>query len=334
MINFGTVPSGTTLYIPFTTYDAGGASVTMTGLAVTDIEIFKDGSTTQRASDAGYELLDTDGIDFDGITGLHGFSIDLSDDTDSGFFAVGSWYWVVVSSVTVDGQTVSFVAATFRVGPPEITLGYTPVDDAGMRAAVGLSSANLGAQLTSIVEDTGTTLPAQVSALNDISAADVWAAATRTLTAGTGIGFPTSAAIAAAVLDEATSGHTTAGTLGKAIIDILADTGELQGDLADGGRLDLLIDSIITAIAALPDAAAINAEVVDALATDTYAEPGSVPAATASLAAKVGFLAALARNKLTQTASTQAIRNDADSGNIATRSVSDDGTTYTQSEWS
>lgn len=124
MLNLGAVPAGTVLYIPFASYNAAGASVTLTGLAVTDVEIYKNGSTTQRASDNGYTLLDTDGIDFDGVTGLHGFSIDLSDNTDSGFYAVGSWYWVIVSTVTVDSQTVTFIAAVFRIAPAEATAGY------------------------------------------------------------------------------------------------------------------------------------------------------------------------------------------------------------------
>ena len=125
MLNLGTVPAGSTLYIPFATYGGtNGESITCSGLAVTDIEIYKNGSVTQRASDAGFTLLDTDGIDFDGLTGIHGFSIDLSDNTDAGFYAVGSWYWVVVSSITVDSQTVNFVAAVFRVGPAESVTGY------------------------------------------------------------------------------------------------------------------------------------------------------------------------------------------------------------------
>ena len=129
MLCLGTVPASTTIYIPFATYDgATGASETCSGLAVTDIEIYKNGSATQRASDAGYTLLDTDGIDFDGITGINGFSVDLSDNTDAGFYAVGSWYWVVVSSITADSQTVNFVAAVFRIGPAEGTAGYQPVD--------------------------------------------------------------------------------------------------------------------------------------------------------------------------------------------------------------
>jgi hypothetical protein len=103
------------VYVPFHTFASTGASVTITGLAVTDIEIYRDGSATQRASDAGYALLDTDGIDFDGITGVHGFSIDLSDNTDAGFYAAGHEYWVVVASITVDAQVVNFVAATFSI---------------------------------------------------------------------------------------------------------------------------------------------------------------------------------------------------------------------------
>lgn len=116
-LHLGSVPAGSTIYIPFHTFDSNGASITLTGLLVGDIEIYKAGSVTQRSSDAGYVLLDTDGIDFDGITGLHGFSIDLADNTDAGFYAAGSFYMVAVSAVTVDTRTVNFWAATFFIGP-------------------------------------------------------------------------------------------------------------------------------------------------------------------------------------------------------------------------
>jgi hypothetical protein len=101
--------------------------VTLSGLAVTDVEIYKNGSTTQRASDAGVALLDTDGIDFDGLTGINGFAVDLSDNTDSGFYTVGGFYWVVVSSVTIDSQTVNFIAATFRIAEAEVATGRPSV---------------------------------------------------------------------------------------------------------------------------------------------------------------------------------------------------------------
>lgn len=76
-----------------------------------------------------------------------------------------------------------------------------------------------------------------VQALNDLSSADVNAACDTAL-ADYGANTttpPTAAAIADAVLDEALSGHVTAGSLGKAVADIetdataiLADTNELQ----------------------------------------------------------------------------------------------------------
>lgn len=77
----------------------------------------------------------------------------------------------------------------------------------------------------------------------------------------------------------------------------------------------------------------VNAEVVDALATDTYAEVSGVIAATSSIKDKINWMFALSRNKLTQTASSQALRNDADSANIATAALSDDGTTAIRAEF-
>jgi len=79
---------------------------------------------------------------------------------------------------------------------------------------------------------------------------------------------------------------------------------------------------------------AINAQVVDVLSTDTHAEASGVVGATASLKDAIVWLKTLARNKITQTATTQTLRNDADDGNIATATVSDDGTTATRGEFS
>ena len=117
-IHFGKVKPGTKLYIPFHTFssDDPAASMTITGLATSDIEIYKDGNEVQRASDAGYTLEATDGIDVDGITGIHEFSIDLADDTTANFFSAGSQYKVVVSSITLDAGVINFIAATFSIG--------------------------------------------------------------------------------------------------------------------------------------------------------------------------------------------------------------------------
>lgn len=184
----GTVPASTTLYVPFTTYAGStGASATCTGLAVTDVEIYKNGSTTQRSSDAGIALLDTDGIDFDAITGLHGFSIDLSDNTDSGFYAVGSWYWVVVSAITVDSQTVTFLAATFRIGPAESITGHPKTDVGGWLGTAPATPTVAGVPEVDITHLLGTAwLSPAVAGTPDVN---VHLIKSQTLTAAAGITF-------------------------------------------------------------------------------------------------------------------------------------------------
>lgn len=88
-------------------------------------------------------------------------------------------------------------------------------------------------------------------------------------------------------------------------------------------------------IAGLNDvsAAQVNTEVVDALNTDAYAEPGTgAPPATASIATKIGYLYKLMRNRITQTSTTLTVYNDdaTTAGQQAT--VSDNGTTYDRGE--
>jgi len=77
----------------------------------------------------------------------------------------------------------------------------------------------------------------------------------------------------------------------------------------------------------------VNAEVLDVLNVDTFAELSGIPAASSSIVDKVNWLFALARNKLTETSTTLTVRNDADSGDIAAATVSDDATTATRGEF-
>jgi len=196
------------------------------------------------------------------------------------------------------------------------------------------------------------------------AAADkVWSSATRTLTA-----FST--ALAVSVWDVLETAILTASSIGlkvknnldvvlstrasQASVDaVQADTDNIQTRIPTtlvGGRMDSSVGAMaantLTASALATDAvteiqsglstvttAQVNAEVVDALNVDTYAEPAAVPAATATLVAKIGWLAALARNKLTQTATTQTLRNDADNATIAASTISDDGTTFTRGKF-
>jgi len=111
---FGDFDTTETVYIPFNTFssDDPSASVTITNLAAADIEIHKDGSTTQRASDNGVTVT----IDFDSITGNHMVAIDLSDNSDAGYYANGSQYAVRMEGTTVDGATINAWIGSFSIG--------------------------------------------------------------------------------------------------------------------------------------------------------------------------------------------------------------------------
>ena len=371
MMNLGDFTTSETIYVPFATYDSNGASVTITGLAVTDIEIYKDGSTTQRSSDAGYALLDTDGIDFDGATGIHGFSVDLSDDTDTGFYASGSQFWLVVNAITVDSQTVRFVYY-FTIGRylKPTTSGRTLDVTTGGAAGIDWgnvenpsTSVNLSATITNLC-NTITTYTG-----NTVQTGDAFSR----------LGAPAGASVSADV--AAVKAETAS---------IVADTNELQTDWTDGGRLDLIIDAILVDTGTTLDAkidtidgivdtilvdtgttlpatlatidgivdailldtaeigaagagltdlggmsasmqAEVNAEVVDVITVDTIAELGSVPSSTPTLAVAAMLPYMALRNKIDVTASAKEIHNDAGTV-IVTKTLSDDGTTYSETK--
>lgn len=170
----------------FATFDGQlGGSLTMTGLALADIQVYKGTSMTQRSSTAGIVLLDTDGIDVDTTTGIHGFSIDTSDNTDAGFYVAGAFYTVVVASITVDAVTVNFVAGTFYLTPATSIAGQQKVDVGGWLGTapatptvngvpevdlthVAGSTTNvstLATDVQAIIVDTGTTLQAELDGI-------------------------------------------------------------------------------------------------------------------------------------------------------------------------
>lgn len=113
MQNFGIVQQGSTVRIMFVTRDgSGGAVAPSSAFGNEDIEIYKDGGATQRASDAGITMTSP----FDTVTGLHLLAIDLSDNTDPGFYSAGSTYHVTIQpDETVDSQTVVEVLAMFHI---------------------------------------------------------------------------------------------------------------------------------------------------------------------------------------------------------------------------
>jgi hypothetical protein len=167
------------------------------------------------------------------------------------------------------------------------------------------------ASIDAIETDTQTTIPAQITALNNVSATDIVTAGAITTAAG---------AVANVTTVATTTTNTDMRGTNGANTTVPDNTG-----ISDNGA----------AIAALNDVstAQVNAEVLDVLTVDTFAEPGSVPAATSSIKDKISWLFTMNRNKVTQTATTQSIKNDSGAGNIATAAVSDDATTYSRNEF-
>ena len=76
----------------------------------------------------------------------------------------------------------------------------------------------------------------------------------------------------------------------------------------------------------------VNAEVLDVLNVDTFAELSAPPAATSSIRAKLTWLFMWARNKSTETAIERKLYADDTTTVVSTEGVSDDGTTFTKDE--
>lgn len=93
----------------FGTNASAGASVNRTTAG--SIRVYKNTSVTERTSTAG--ITDTSG--FDSVTGLNAVSIDLSNNTDAGFYAAGNDYVVVLFGAVVDSQTVNVPLFQFSV---------------------------------------------------------------------------------------------------------------------------------------------------------------------------------------------------------------------------
>lgn len=109
MIDLGDFKAGATLDAMWDSNGQDGASITRS----TDgaLRVYKANSATQRSSSAGI----TDSEDFDALTGVHHLRIDLSDNTDAGFYAVGSTYHVVLVGAVIDTKTVNKVLYRFSI---------------------------------------------------------------------------------------------------------------------------------------------------------------------------------------------------------------------------
>lgn len=118
-------------------------------------------------------------------------------------------------------------------------------------------------------------------------------------------------------------GQATVVALTNTTIAAVAAVGDVVGDVQGSvlGNVDGSVGSVIGLNPALLDAAVstratpaqVNAEVLDVLNVDTFAEPAGVPAATATLVSKIGRLHQALRNEVTVDANTgkKQFHNDA-----------------------
>jgi hypothetical protein len=122
--------------------------------------------------------------------------------------------------------------------------------------------------------------------------------------------------------------HLTAINLPNQTMDIIGTlTGNLIGDVT--GNVDGTVAGQTPA-----DAADVNAQVLDVLNVDTFAEPGDeVPASTTSLVDKIGYLYKFLRNKIETTATKINVYDDAGTNVDQTATISDDATTFTRGEF-
>lgn len=357
------VPLGDTYYFKFTTRDFDtGAPQTLGGTPA--LSVYEENNLTQIT--AGITLT----ASYDSVTGLNDVAIVA---TSGNGYEVGKYYDVVITTGTVDTvSVVGEVVGHFRVGPAEdagagipdvnvthvgdtvqtagdlaalITTVDTVVDaidtltkaaGTGDLAAMKLAVDNietdtadmqpkLGTPVTSISADIATvdTEVGQIKTKTDYLPSATAGAAGGVFIAGTN-----------AATTVTTSFTTTfTGNLTGSVASVTGAVGSVTGAVGSvtgnvGGNVTGSVGSLGTT--AKQD---VNDQVADVVNTDTLAEVSGVPAANASLSAKVNWLFVLSRNKGTQTATTKTIRNDADSGDIATSTHTDDGTTFTRGEW-
>jgi hypothetical protein len=211
---------------------------------------------------------------------------------------------------TSDGAT--FVAGTggvdFRANQTGSLTGNVSGSVGSVTGAVGSVTGNVGGNVVgsvgSVVGAVGSVTGAVGSVTGNVGGNVLGSVASVTA------GVTLAAAAIQAIWDALTAALTTAGSIGK-----------------------LLVDNINATVSSRATPAQVNTEVVDALATDTYAEPGqAAPGATVTLAAKIGYLYKAWRNRTTQTDTQYSLYAD-DAVTVDQKATfSDNGTTADRGE--
>lgn len=302
-------------------------------IANTDIKLWKQGATTLASKNSG------------GATNIsNGVYYCVLDATDTDTLGGLDVFVHVAGALCVKQECVVLSAANYdaSISPATslLTVNATQLAGQTITAAAGVTFPTSVASPTNITAGTITT----VTTVTNQVTADVTAISGDTVAAnnaeaffdGTGyagtnnvIPLVTTTTTATNLTNAPTNGDLTA-TMKTSVTT--AATAATPTAAAVTGNVGGNVTGSIGSLAAQAKTD-VNAEVLDVLVTDVFAEPATVPAATASLKDKIGWQAVLARNKITQTATTQTVRNDGDSGTIGAATVSDNGTTATRDEF-
>jgi hypothetical protein len=318
------VPQKNVAYrVYFAILDADGDLVT--GATALDSEVSKDGGTFADCTNEATEIATSSGCYYLDLTSteMNADSVVVIVKTSSSgakttpIFIYPEEAGDIRVNVTAYGGT----AGTFSSGRPEVNTTHAAGTAWASGAITAASIADNAIDAGAIAADA---ITAAKIADGAIDAATFAAGAITATVIATGA--IDADAIAADAVTEIQSGLATAANL--ATVAGYLDT-EVAAILEDTGT------TLPAQIAALNNlsAADVNAQVLDVLNVDTFAEPGQgAPAATASLAAKINYLYKAWRNKFTQTSTEYKLYAD-DAATVDQKgTVVDDGSTFTRGE--
>ncbi len=322
------------VFIFFDTFDKDGASVSPSTFTVSDIEVFKDDDLTQRIT--------TDGItideDHDGSVGIHMIRLDTNNNTgDAGFWVAQADYLVVVNAITIDTETVRFIAGTFSI-ENRVT------DIKRIRGDVVPQPAVTGVPDTNPTHWADGAIPAQN--ITGVPEVDI------THQVGGLVPTPTTTGIPDVNIQEWRHNLVvTPNTVGVPLIDMIRIVGGLVPTPTTTGVLDVNVerwlDTLVTLSAGAPDVniqstddialtttqkADVNTEVLDVMSIDTLTEIAQgVPSATPTHRDALMLIYMALRNRLDVDTSGgtdhKEVYNDANVV-ITKKVLTDDGSTY------
>lgn len=337
--------SGTTSFAAVTITATGSSSgLTITGgptCSVTQGALQLVGGST---SGAGMSMSVTDG---------HGMVITAAGAGRHGMFITGGSSGVANGAYFVAGGTGFGVRATSMDLVSNLSVGGTTTLTGAVTAS-NASNSITGITVAALANDSITSSAIATSAGTELAGA-VWDLATSGhTTSGTfgaavvaagSAGDPWSTSLPGAY-SSGTAGYIVGTNLDAAVTSRMATYSQPTGFLAATFPATVASTTNITTVGAVSGnvsgsvgslatqaKADVNAEVVDALATDTYAEPGQgAPSATTSLSAKLNYLYKWARNKVTQTSSQTFFYADDGTTVDHKATTSDNGTTFSRGE--